>query len=147
MGFKLGLSAVLQYDAAGDIGTPTWAAADNVEEVTLNLEENDGEVKNRASDWAKSLVGKKVASIEVTMTADPGAPDYVAFRTAFMSGADIAVAATSDAILNSGAEGLMMDAKVMSFNRSEGLEDPQKVTFTLKPSAESTNEPSWAVTP
>ena len=145
MGYKLGLDGFVHYDTSG-VASPTWLDADNVEEVTLNLERPAGEIKNRSSDWMKVLLGKQGASIEITMTYNGGAADWEAFRDAYLNGTDIGVAIMTGDIATVGSEGLVADMKVTAMSRAEPLEEGMQVTFTLQPSAASATEPAWSET-
>lgn len=145
MTHRLGLDGYLQYDTTG-VATPTWVDYENVEEINLNLERAAGEIKNRASNWGKVLVGKLMATLEVTVTYDSGDGDYEAFRDAFLNGTDIGVYCGTDDIATSGSEGLVADMKVTAMSRGEPLEESMTISFTLQPSAASATEPSWNTT-
>lgn len=142
MSFQIGLDAKFYVGSSdiGDVGN-TWTEVPEVEEITLNLETAEAEIKNRASDWVKILLGQKNASIDVTITYDKTDTEYDALRDAWLNKTDIAVAVMDGAIATSGNEGLQIDAKVTSFTRNEPLEEGLTINLTLRPSAESANEP------
>ena len=145
---KIGKDAKFYVDAAGNSigGTPVWTELDIVEEATSNNDRDQAEVKNRSSDETKVLLGHKNRTVEVTVTHTPGNAGYEALRDAYEDGDDIAVAVYDGAIATVGSEGLQMDAKVVAMNRNEPLSENITYAFTLRPSAESAEEPSWAET-
>ena len=140
----IGLDSKLYLDAAG-AGVGTWTELDIVGDVNVSLSHNEATRKNRASVWEKVSLGQKMAEISFDMTRDPSNAGYVSLRTAWIDRSDIGVAAMSEAILTIGSEGLQADCKVVGFDVNEGLEEDETVSVTLKPSADSATEPSYAI--
>ncbi len=143
--YSIGLDAYVHYDTTG-VASPTWVDLTIVEEVTLNIEHSEAEIKNRASAWVGILLGLKDASIEATISYDPSDAGYEAFRDAFLNKTVIGVAVMSDDIATTGAEGLIADCYVTSFSRNEPLEEALTVTMTLRPAANSATAPAWSET-
>ena len=135
-----GRDAKLYYSIAG-VGTPTWVLLGRARDVTLNMENVEAEVRDRASNYSKALLGLKDVSIEFSMTYDQDDAGYEALRDAWETGADIGIAVMDEIITTVGAEGFQADCKVLNFTRNEGLEDSVSVDVTLRPSAASAEEP------
>ncbi len=140
---KLGTKCKTYIDASG--GVTTWVEVVNVEDATLNQDRNAGEVMNRGSDWVKVLTGKKNAVIDVTLTLNVADAQYIALRNAYNNDSDVGVAVMSGVITTVGEEGFQAACKIVSFNRTETLQDVVKIAMQLRPSAASTIEPAYVL--
>jgi hypothetical protein len=144
MGKQVGLDCKAYYDSSG-VGGSAWAEVKIVENVTLNLSHNEATIKTRESEWEKVLLGQKVASIDLPIKYDKGNAQWTALKSAFLNKTDIGIAIMSGTITVAGEEGLQLDCKVTDFPWDQPLEEGVTVNVTLRPSAESTTEPTWAV--
>jgi len=147
MAYEMGIDGKLYYEAGGIPAVPSWTEYDDVQEVTLSMEHDVGDVNNRASAWKKTLLGNTDVTIDVTATYDNADTNYDAFVTAFTGKSLIAIAVMDGDITTSGNEGLQLDCYVTQMSRNEGADGTMTVTFQLKPSAKkgaAAAEPSWA---
>ncbi|GMV72850.1 MAG: hypothetical protein AMXMBFR77_26870 [Phycisphaerales bacterium] len=142
MGFKLGLDCKL-YRNTGTWGSPTWAEVGNARDVTVNLERGEADLTTRANAGWRATVGTlKDASLEFEMVWDPGDAGFAAVRDAFLNGTVLDMVALDGGIAVSGSQGLRAEFSILSFSRSEPLEEGVTVNVTAKP-AYSENAPEW----
>jgi len=142
MAHVLGMNCKLYVDEDG-VGVGTWVLAENVKDVTLTLETAEADVTTRANDgWRATVATLKEATIECEMQWDTADTIFTAIQTAFLTNATIGVAAMDGLITTPGSQGLVADMAVVSFSRSEPLEEAATVSVTLKPTY-STTAPTW----
>ena len=136
--YKIGFEAKIFYGAAGaKASTELKHIADS---VSLNIEKGSAEVAVRSSGWKKVLSGLKDASVEFTLAGDTSDAGFLAIQNAFFNDTAIALF-IADA--ETGGVGLDADFEVISFNRTEDLEEVINYAVSVKPSANSEREPSW----
>ena len=136
--YKIGFEAKIFYGAAGTkASTELKHVADS---VSLNIEKGSAEVAVRSSNWKKVLSGLKDASVEFTLAGDTSDAGFIAIQNAFFNDTPIALF-IADA--ETGGVGLDADFEIISFNRTEGLEEVINYAVNAKPSGKSTREPSW----
>jgi len=158
MGTQLGMNGKMYYLASGT--RATWGTANsggihegsaptgltemgNVRDVTLNLEEGEADVTTRANDgWRATEPTLKEGSIEFEMVYDPADAGFTKILGSWLQRTVIAFAILDAAKEISGTMGLWADFKVISFSKSEALEEGQTVSVTIKP-AYSTVAPEW----
>lgn len=158
MGTKLGMNGKMYYLSTGE--RATWGPPDtdgihegpapanltemgNVRDVTLNLEEGEADVTTRANDgWRATEPTLKEGSIEFEMVYDPADAGFTKILSAWLNRTAIALAVLDAAQDVVGTMGLWADFKVLSFSKSEPLEEGQTVSVTVKPTY-STVAPEW----
>jgi len=146
MGMKFGIDGKLYYCAAGIGGAPSWTELLNVKDVTLNLEKGEAEVTTRSNGkWrATGRGGPKDASVEFEMAWNPTDAGFTVLKDAWLNDALVGIAVMDGDVAVAGAEGLWADCAVVSFSRSEPLEEGMTVSVTMKPT-DSANAPQWKV--
>ncbi len=158
MAIKLGMNGKMYYLASGE--RATWGPADaddihggaapsgltelgNVRDVTLNLEEGEADVTTRANNgWRATEPTLKDGSVEFEMAYDPADAGFVRILGAWLKRTPVPMAILDAAKDVVGTMGLWADFKVISFSKSEPLEEGQMVSVTIKP-AYSAVAPEW----
>lgn len=141
MSAKLGMNCKLYRQTTGTRAAwPGSGAAPNLEEVTnvkdltLNLEKGEADVTTRANDgWRATLGTLKEGSIEFEMVWDTDDAGFAALKDAWMNGTSIALAILDGESDVAGTQGLWADCSVISFSRSEPLEEAATASVTVKP--------------
>ncbi len=142
MSFKLGLDAKL-YRNTGDYATPTWVELTNVRDLTLSLEKGEADVTTRANNKWRATVGTlKEGSIEFEMVWDPQDAGFTVIRSAWFNDTSIEFAVMDGNIATAGSQGLRATMQVLSFSRSEPLEEAMTVSVTIKPTY-AEHAPEW----
>lgn len=161
----LGLDARAYYLSTGEReswGTPDdngiveGPAPDNLEEltnvtdVTLGLSKGEADVTTRSSGgWRLNKGTLKESEISFDMIYDDSGtdPSFEAIFNAWFNNSSIALAFLSRAKDDPlGATGLWGDFDVISFEKTEPLEDAQKVSVTVK-LTRSAVAPEWVRVP
>jgi hypothetical protein len=115
----------------------------NVRDVTLNLEEGEADVTTRANNgWRATEPTLKEGSVEFEMVYDPGDMGFTKVLGAWLNRTALPMAILDGDQDEVGTMGLWADFKVISFSKSEPLEEGQMVSVTVKP-AYSTVAPEW----
>jgi hypothetical protein len=142
MALRLGLDAKLyRKDGA------SWGLVANVRDVTLNLETGEADVTTRGNDGWRATVGTlKDASIEFEMVWDTEDENFSAFLSAFMSGTTVELLVMDGDRGTEGNQGLRATCRIISFTRSEPLEEAITVSVTAKPTY-SAVPPTWVSGP
>jgi len=142
MALRLGLDAKLyRKDGA------TWDLVANVRDVTLSLETGEADVTTRGNDGWRATVGTlKDASIEFEMVWDTEDEDFSAFLSAFMSGTTVELLVMDGDRGTEGNQGLEASCRIISFTRSEPLEEAITVSVTAKPTYAAI-PPTWVTGP
>jgi len=144
MGIKLGMDARLYFCAGGMGGGPTWTELTNIKDVTLNLETGEADVTTRGNaGWRASVATLKEGSIEFEMVWDTEDAGFTAIKDAYFGGTPIALAIMDGAVDADGSQGLWADFSIISFSRSEPLEEGISVSVTAKPAYNPTYPPEW----
>lgn len=135
---KIALDAKLYIGASGSGGVTYETAMNNVMDLTLTLEYNEGEISNRGS-WVelfKPTMAK--VTLEFEMFWDEDDTDFAAILAAWVDRSVINVKCLSAAD-GSGIEG---EWHVFKLDRNEALKDAIKGSVTLKPTY-AERYPSW----
>ncbi len=123
MAIRLGLDAKL-YRNTGTIGSNIWSEVSNVRDVTLNLETGEADVTTRGNDGWRATVGTlKDAGIEFEMVWDTEDANFTAFKDAFFDGTPIELLVADGSMDAAGAQGLRAVCRIITFTRSEALEE------------------------
>lgn len=142
MAVRLGLDAKL-YRLDGS----TWDLVPNVRDVTLNLETGEADVTTRGNAGWRATVGTlKDASIEFEMVWDTEDENFSALLSAFMSGTNVDLLVMDGDRGAEGSQGLKATCRIISFSRSEPLEEAITVSVTAKPTY-SAIPPQWVAGP
>ena len=139
MAIKRGMDCVLYYGTAGSTAD---TVADNVKDLTLNLETGEADVTTRGNEgWRATMATLKDGAIEFEAIWDNDDAFFTALQTAYFAGTSIALLALNDTIA-AGGEGLDADFTITNFSRNESLEEAVTASVTCKP-AYSTRAPDW----
>lgn len=123
----IGLNAILYRGVAGATAA---TEVENIKDLALNLEMDEGDTTTRGSGGLKqSDPTLLAASIEFDMLVDNEDADYLAIRTAFLNRAAIA----AKVVNKENGAGLDADFKVFKFNETQNLGEAQKVSVSMKP--------------
>lgn len=146
MSDKMGFEGKLYYNAAGTenpVVPGNWTELTNVTDVTTSLEKAKADSTTRANNgWRTSKTGLKDANIEFEMVWDPEDAGFSVLQAAFMAGDQVGIAALDGDIETAGIQGLVSAMEVITFSRSEALEDVMKASVTLAP-ARNAVAPYW----
>lgn len=138
----LGMNAKL-YRNTGSYASPTWVEITNVRDLTLNLTKAEADLTTRANEGWRAMAGTlKEGSVEFEMIWDPTDDGFEAIKDAWFGDTTIELAVMDKAIDESGAQGLRATMSVISFSRSEPLEEGMTVSVTVKPTY-AENAPEW----
>lgn len=130
------------YRNTGTYASPTWAEMTSVIDVNQNVEKSSAKLNKRGSVWTKNRSTLRDMSIDVTVLWDGGAADCTALMTAALGNTFVDCVFLDGSSTTTGASGFRCEFEVFTAKRTEPLEDGVKVTFTLKPSAQSTHDPA-----
>ncbi|CAK9103945.1 Uncharacterized protein SCF082_LOCUS48533 [Durusdinium trenchii] len=123
-------SECILYRNSGTYETPTWDDVPLVRDLELKLEKGEADVTHRGSNgWRQRIGTLKDAGVEFEIVWEPGDADFEAFRDAFLNDTLIDLAVMDGDITVDGQQGLRSEFEVMSFPRSEQLE--QGVTSSV----------------
>jgi hypothetical protein len=146
MAVRLGLDAKL-YRNTGTIGSSLWSEVSNVRDVTLNLETGEADVTTRGNDGWRATVGTlKDAGIEFEMVWDTEDSNFAAFKDAFFDGTPIELLVADGNMGDAGSQGLRAVCRIITFSRSEALEEAITVSVSAKPTY-SASPPEWVIGP
>ncbi len=139
----LGMNGKL-YRNTGTWASPTFAEIEDAKEVTVTLTKGEADVSSRATGGWRAMKGTlKDLSFEFSLVLDEtDTADVDAIRNAFINGTSIELMALTGSSAVSGSEGPRADCEIVSFTRSEPLEDAITYSVTAKPTA-SANTPVW----
>ncbi|MCI0333698.1 MAG: phage tail protein [Planctomycetes bacterium] len=146
MAIRLGLDARL-YRNTGNPGSLLFELVENVRDLTLNLETGEADVTTRGNaGWRASLGTLKDASIEFEMVWNSEDVDFVVFKDAFFAGDPIELLVMDGEASSPESQGLQALCQIISFTRSEALEEAITVSVTAKPTYSGT-PPAWVLGP
>lgn len=145
MTIRIGLKSKL-YRNTGTYSTPTWDEVTNVKDLTLNMGANKAGAATRGNGgWDAVVPTVKQAELSFEMLWDPDDADLEAFRSAYINGTTVEVAALDGTIGNSPADahGLRFEGVVTKFSRAEPLAEVDSVSVTIEPTVTSNGGPTW----
>lgn len=124
--FIYGKDAKLYRGPAGSVAN---IEVPNVRNVTLTLEAGEADVTTRANQgWRATAPTLRECTVEFEMLDDPTDAGFAAMRTAFLTGALIALLPLNKLA----GEGPDADFAITSFSRGEELEEAVTVNVTAK---------------
>lgn len=150
MGIRLGLDCKI-YRNTATYASPTWDECTAVKDAALSLEKAEADVSTRANGgWRATIATLKDGTVDFTMIPDRSISaqkaDLDAFRDAFLNNTVIECLvldgpepAPSGSVAS---EGLRASWSVMSFERTDNLEEGVVYSISIKPGP-SANAPSW----
>jgi len=129
----------LHYKVGGLSGGGSWVEAEHVRDVSVNPEHSEYDATTRKSyPYRNNKPVIKDLTIEVELLRVESDPAYQAFRNAYNTKTHIGIKALD----KDNGEGPQLDMHVMSFPRTESLEEGVLVNITLKQTYVDT-APSW----
>lgn len=150
MGALVGLEAKMYRLSTGS--RAAWPASGapssldvvaNIRDLSLGLSTAEADVTTRGGNgWRSTVQTLKEGTITFEMVWDTADTDFQAFQTAWANRTSIACAILDQDKATVGATGLWADFAVTGFEKTENLEDAQKVTVTMKPTY-SAVPPEW----
>jgi hypothetical protein len=115
----------------------------NVRDLSLNVSTGEADVTTRGSGgWKLTAATLKDAEINFDMVYDLADTGFVRVQSAFFNNTTLPMAILSGSKTATNTAGLYMDAMVTKFEKSENLEDAQKVAVSVKPGY-SAVAPEW----
>ena len=146
MPVKLGKNAKM-YRNTAVYATPTWVEVKNVMDLTYSRDKSEAEASTRGYGGYRARKGAlKDLSLDFDMAYDEVDPDVVAIEDSYDNDTILDVLVLSGPLNVSGSRGIRADVECFKFEKSEDLEDIQKVSVALKP-AYSTHPPTPFVVP
>lgn len=136
----LGLDAKM-YRNTGNFSTPTWNEMTDVQDVTVNLDKGEAEVKRRGITWRQHLLHLKEATIDFEMLHDPTNEDWDVISDAFFNNAIIDFLVMDGASNTNGSEGFRAECQVKMFTGNQPLEEVLTDSVQLRPAPTSNTQP------
>lgn len=135
---KFGMDAKTYYSVGGQSGG-SWVELTNIRDLTLSLESGEADLTTRANNgWRAIVATLKEANVEWEMVWDTDDPGFTAIKDAWFNKQPIGLKLLD----RENGEGLQADFAILSFSRSEPLEEGITVSVTAKPTYSAT-PPSW----
>ena len=117
-------------------GTGTWTELTIVKDVTLGDEREEVDQTTRAFSGRKSTRGGlRDNPVDLEVVYDESDTGFVALRTAYYAGSEIALAFMDGDIATEGNTGVVGNWHVIGFPRNEPLAGQITVPVTVKPSS------------
>lgn len=139
MATKRGMDAKLLYKVGGVGEAGDFIELTNVRDVTMGNEKGEADASTRGNNGFRARVGTlKDLTIEFEMVWNTDDAGFTALREAYDANALIGI----QCLDGTGGQGIQADMEVMSFTRTEPLEDVIKANVTLKVGF-SDNPPEW----
>lgn len=139
----LGLSCKL-YRNSATFATPTWVEIDEVQDVTVGLDKNEGVIKKRGSGYELNLPGQKTTAINFGFLHDDTTnttSNFDVLRDAYFDDDIIDFLAIDGASGTSGSTGFRAECFVKNFSENEPLEDGVNHDVELKPAPTANAQP------
>jgi hypothetical protein len=138
MAEKTGYQCKLYYQTDGLAGSAGFVEATLARDVSTSLARNASDASSRRSTWKGYLPGQIDAEVTGQLVFDNADAGVSALESAFTGGTTIGV----EVLDGAAGHGLILDAILTSWNRSEPLDETVTVDFTLRPDAKSATAPS-----
>lgn len=150
--YRLTTGTRATWGAAVD-GVNTGAAPSNLSEITnckditVPMEDGEGDVTVRGSNGFKLTVGTLTDSqIEITMVHDTTDAHYLALLKAKLTRGTVALAVLDRDKATAGANGLWADFSVLKLEAGQELDGVQTDVFMCKPTFSAVG-PEWVAVP
>lgn len=144
---RIALNAKL-YVNTGSYGAPTWTEIDNVRDLALNLEMDEGDSSIRAGGgFALYEPTLNKVSLDFNMNEDTADTNgWVMVNTAYFArtAKELLVLDRTSA---TGAQGLRVTGKFFKFAQSQKLNDVQTTDVNFKPALNANAAPAWYTGP
>lgn len=139
---KAGITSRL-YVNAGSYASPDWEEVALAADVTLNLDKTMANATTRGGGGWKNEVGVlKGASVEFDALWKNGDVALDDLLDSYINGTAIEIAIADGPIATAGTEYWRMTCEVSAWNKSDPIEDLQKVSITAVPTI-AENAPSF----
>jgi hypothetical protein len=135
MSFVLGLDSELGYDVDGLEGGEAFVLADNIRDLSLNMEKATDDVSVRGGNGFRQMVATlRDGSVEFQMVYDTADAAFTAFHNAFFIKANevIGLFVADGPLATVGTQGLKGDFMVTNFSITQNLEEANKVDVTCQ---------------
>ena len=130
--FVLGMNAKL-YHGAEDAAIAAMSVADNVRDLTLNMEAGEADVTTRGnSGWRGTAATLKEATLEFEMVWDDADTFFAAIKAAYLANTLIGMCPMTGLSTVAGTQGPRANWSITNFSRSEPLEEAIIVSVTAK---------------
>lgn len=134
MGFKRGADCKLYRNMAPTYEAPEWDEVANVRDLTTGLEKAKADLTTRASNrWRMNVSTLKDLSIEFQMVWDDEDDAFSAFLDAWLEDTPMDILVLDGAADDPGSDGFRATVEVMTFTRSEALEEGVLADVRLEP--------------
>lgn len=143
MAAQVGIDLKAYYMSGGSFGSPTWTEMTNVIDIQYGRQRTEVQASTRGSKFEKVLVGLKKMPITITLLRDDANTTQDSLETAYEAGSDVVIALADGAIATSGNTHVKIEGKILTWDHAETLEGAATISMTFKPSATSTNDPTW----
>jgi hypothetical protein len=143
---RLGKDAKL-YRNTGTYGSPVWDVINNVRDLTLNGDFDEGDATTRGAGGVKQTEPTLLnASIEWEMVEDLADTDYTTLLIAHYGRTMMDLFACSGAFNTTGETFFRSECKMPGWKKTEPLGDVNKIAVTAKP-CYSTNATQFGLVP
>jgi hypothetical protein len=143
MAAQTGLTCKAYYMSGGSFASPTWTLMTKVIDVTIGRQRTEIAASTRGSEFEKVLVGLKKMPISITLLRDDADTTQDSLETAYEAGTDVVLGFADGAIATTGTTYVKIEGKILTFDHGEPLDGATTINITFKPSATSTNDPTW----
>lgn len=132
------------YRNTGTYASPTWVEIEDVQDLDLTLEADDGDSTTRGDGgWGTVVHGLHHASIDFGLLInDHDNADYEAIRDAWLNKSAVEFLCLDGPVATAGNEGLRATFSVMAIPRKEQRGTPIALQVSLKVT-KATNAPAW----
>ena len=140
----LGIDGKLYYDKLG-AGSGTWEEVTLAKDVTAGGEKREADTSTRGSKFSTMKSTLKDVTLEFQIEYDPTKTEFTELRDAWLNNTVTGFAVVDGAIVPAAGittQGFQFDGEVLTFQRSEELENSMKVDITVKPT-NSTFATAW----
>jgi hypothetical protein len=110
---------------------PTWVEVTNIRSVTVNKEKALADASTRASSYRKQVGTLKELTFEFQMVYDNADADFVAFKAAYDSDANLELLSLDGSIEVVGNIGTRFPGQITNFTENQDLEDVGLIDVTV----------------
>lgn len=142
MGYKIGVDCKA-YRNSGTWANATWSELTDVSEATINQERGEAELVARGFSEALFFSAIMRRGVDFQLVYNSGDTDYEAIKDAFHNNTLIDLAFLDGNVNTNGTQGFRAEFNIFQFNVPQPLEEGSVVDVTVRPSARSTQTPTW----
>jgi hypothetical protein len=129
---RLGLNAKM-YHNTGTFATPVWNEITDAQDVTVNYDKGEAEVKRRGGQYRLHLLHLKEFTIDFEMLHDTDTDDYDIFSTAYFQNTLLDMLVLDAAQAAPGSAGVRAECGVKTFTENQPLEEVLTNSVQLRP--------------